>query len=245
MTEKDTLFAKGSAGAGTFVFDAKVVRVFPDMISRSVPGYELVVPMTGLLARRYAQDDTNIYDLGCSLGAVTMAMRDAVRARELKIIAVDNSAAMVRQFRKIVAAGEGDIPVEIVRGDVREFPVENASVVVMNFTLQFVESEDRLPLLTRIANGLCGGGALILSEKIRFGAEQDQERHQDWYQDYKKAKGYSDLEISGKRTALENVLQPDTEAQHVERLEQAGFERVTRWFQCFNFVSYIAFVPEH
>ena len=243
MTEKDTLFAKGVDGAGTFVFDEKVVKVFPDMISRSVPGYGLVVPMTGLLARRYARSNTNIYDLGCSLGAVTLTMRDAVRAQGVKIIAIDSSAAMVRQCRELVAAGDGDIPVDVVQDDIRDVSIENASVVVMNFTLQFVDPEDRLRLLTRIAGGLCRGGALILSEKIRFEEEQDQ--HQDWYQDYKKAKGYSELEIAGKRTALENVLQPDTEAQHVERLKQAGFERVTRWFQCFNFTSYIAFVPDN
>ena len=243
MTEKDTLFAKGVDGAGTFVFDEKVVKVFPDMISRSVPGYGLVVPMTGLLARRYARSNTNIYDLGCSLGAVILTMRDAVRAQGVKIIAIDSSAAMVRQCRELVAAGDGDIPVDVVQDDIRDVSIENASVVVMNFILQFVDPEDRLRLLTRIASGLCRGGALILSEKIRFEEEQDQ--HQDWYQDYKKAKGYSELEIAGKRTALENVLQPDTEAQHVERLKQAGFERVTRWFQCFNFTSYIAFVPDN
>ncbi len=243
MADKDTLFKAGGEGPGSFVFDEKVVRVFPDMISRSVPGYDLVVPMTGLLARRYAREGTNIYDLGCSLGATTLAMRSAIRAVGTRIIAIDNSPAMVERCTEILAGQGGDIPVEVLLADVCDVAIENASVVVLNFTLQFVDPPNRLPLLRRIAAGLHPGGVLVLSEKVRFDDESEQGRQTDWYHDYKKAKGYSDLEIAAKRSALEKVLQSDTEAEHIERLEQAGFERASRWFQCFNFASYVAFAP--
>lgn len=243
MTDRDTLFAAGRTSPGSFVFDEKTVKVFPDMISRSVPGYDLVVPMSGLLARRYAQDGTNLYDLGCSLGATTLAMRSAVRARDVKIIAMDNSAAMVQRCTEIVAGQGGGIPVEVRQEDVRDTDIVNASVVVLNFTLQFVDPPGRLPLLQSICAGMRPGGVLVLSEKIRFESETDQDRHTDWYHDYKKAKGYSNLEIAAKRTALEKVLQPDTEAGHCSRLDQAGFVNVSRWFQCFNFTSYVAFAP--
>ena len=85
MNEKDDIFDSGILKTEDFVFDERVVRVFPDMINRSVPGYALVVPMTGMLARRYAQDQTNLYDLGCSLGAVSLAMRSAVRSQGTRI----------------------------------------------------------------------------------------------------------------------------------------------------------------
>ena len=71
--EHDNLFTKSRATSSGFRFDEQVVKVFPDMITRSVPGYELVVPMIGMLARRYAQPGSRIYDLGCSLGAATLA----------------------------------------------------------------------------------------------------------------------------------------------------------------------------
>lgn len=242
MSDRDHLFAGGAeAAAGSFAFDERVVRVFPDMIARSVPGYALVVPMTGMLARRYARAGTRVYDLGCSLGATTLAMRAAVATPGVRIVAVDNAPAMVRRLRERLDAEGAGPPVDVVEADIRDLPFEAASFVVLNFTLQFIEPEERLQLLARIHAALCDGGALVLSEKIRFADEGEQARQTAWHHDFKRAKGYSELEIAGKRAALENVLRPDTEAEHRERLLQAGFRDAGRWFQCFSFCSYIAF----
>jgi tRNA (cmo5U34)-methyltransferase len=240
MTEKDLLFSTGDQAVGSFVFDERVVRVFPDMIARSVPGYELAIPMTGLLARHYAQDGSRLFDLGCSLGASTLAMRSAVKANGVKITAVDASPAMVDACRSRVANDPGAIPVEVLESDIRDVEIENASVIVMNFTLQFVEPADRPALLGACCEGLRPGGAMILSEKIRFADPGTQARQTAWHEDYKRARGYSELEIAGKRSALENVLKSDTEARHVGRLRQAGFSTVERWFQCFSFCGYLA-----
>lgn len=228
---------------GDFVFDDRVVSVFPDMINRSVPGYGLVVPMIGLLARRYAQPDSNLYDLGCSLGAVSLAMRESVRVSGTKIIAVDNSADMMRQFKQnLVAPADSDTPaVEPVLQDILDTRVENASVVAMNFTLQFIDPARRTDLLAVIADGLNPGGILVLSEKIRFEDPEEQELQQSWHHDFKRAQGYSDLEIARKRDALENIMKPDSMQNHRDRLEEAGLKRVCQWFQGFNFVSMIAF----
>lgn len=238
--DRDKLYSDGGEAAGSFVFDERVVRVFPDMIARSVPGYALVVPMTGMLARRYAQENTTLYDLGCSLGASTLAMRAAVRARRTRIVAVDSSAAMVERCRELLVVDPGTIPVEVMQADIRSVAIENASVVAMNFTLQFIDPADRAALLGRIAAGLQPGGALILSEKICFADATSQALQTDWHHDYKRAKGYSELEIAGKRSALEKVLEAETEGLHRERLLAAGFSRVERWFQCFGFCSYLA-----
>ena len=240
MSEKDLLYADGAGTAGRFVFDEKVVQVFPDMIARSVPGYDLVVPMTGMLARRYARPDSRLYDLGCSLGACTLAMRNAVNARPVRIVAVDTSSAMVERCRKTLIENPGDIPVDVIEADVADVPIENASVVVMNYTLQFIDPAHREELIRKIFAGLGEGGALILSEKIRFSDPSSQVRHTSWHEDFKRAKGYSELEIAGKRTALENVLKADTGQQHRDRLLSAGFRSVERWFQCFSFCSYLA-----
>ena len=243
MSTKDRLYTAGASEAQDFVFDERVVRVFPDMINRSVPGYSMIVPMAGLLARRYARDNSTLYDLGCSLGAVALAMSQAVRASNARIIAVDNSPAMIARLRETLGAADRDglIPVQPVCEDLQGVPIENASVVALNFTLQFVEPASRLPLLRRIAAGLLPGGILILSEKIRFDAPREQSLHTEWHHDFKRAQGYSDLEISRKRDALENVMQPDSEPRHRERLLEAGFSEVYPWFQAFNFLSLVAF----
>jgi len=239
--EQDRLFAKSRAMSSGFRFDEQVVRVFPDMISRSVPGYELVVPMIGMLARRYAQPDSNLYDLGCSLGAASLAMSLAVRAGGTKIIAVDNSEAMVDRCRKVVEENHGAVPIDVRLQNMRDTEIGNASVVVLNFTLQFLDPDQRQDLINRIAAGMRGGGALILSEKICFEDEREQAEQTTWHHDFKRTQGYSDLEIAQKRNALEDVLKPETEDVHLQRFKQAGFSSCRRWFQCFSFASYIAF----
>jgi len=238
--KQDRLFAKSRATTSGFRFDEKVVRVFPDMISRSVPGYELVIPMIGMLARRYAQPDSNIYDLGCSLGAASLAMALAVKAEGTEIIAVDNSEAMVARCRQRVAESDVAVPVDMRLENMLDTPIENASVVVLNFTLQFLDRGQRQGLVNRIAAGMRSGGALIISEKICFEDEQEQQDQTAWHHDFKRTQGYSELEIAQKRDALDNVLQPDTEARHIQRLQQAGLRNPRRWFQCFSFASYIA-----
>jgi tRNA (cmo5U34)-methyltransferase len=239
--EHDKLFARSRALSTGFRFDEQVVKVFPDMIARSVPGYELVVPMIGMLARRYAQPDSKIYDLGCSLGAASLAMSLAVRARGTEIIAVDNSEAMVTRFMQATEKQTGGIPIEVRLQNMVDTTIENASVVVLNFTLQFLDRDQRQALIDRIVKGMCTGGALIISEKICFEQEQEQADQTAWHHDFKRTQGYSNLEIAQKRNALEDVLRPDTEASHFNRMRQAGLSHPRRWFQCFSFASYIAF----
>lgn len=243
MSGKDELFQGSIDAVEDFVFDDRVVRVFPDMIRRSVPGYGLIVPMAGMLARRYALDSSALYDLGCSLGAVALAMSLAVRAEDVEIVAVDNSPAMISRLRETLAAAsaQGAVPIRPVCADVRDTAIENASVAVLNFTLQFIDEPSRLPLLRRIADGLLPGGILLLSEKVRFVGADEQALQTEWHHDFKRAQGYSELEISRKRDALENVMKTDSLERHRERLREAGFSRVYQWFQGFNFISLVAF----
>jgi len=238
--ERDDLFAKSRALTTGFRFDEQVVKVFPDMIARSVPGYELIVPMIGMLARRYAQEGSRIYDLGCSLGAASLAMSLAVHTKGVKIIAVDNSEAMIERCKKSLTDKRGATPIELRLQNILDTRIENASVVVLNFTLQFLDRDQRQTMINRISEGLRDGGVLIISEKIRFDDEQEQTDQTAWHHDFKRAQGYSDMEIAQKRNALEDVMRPDTEATHFKRFEKAGLSRSQRWFQCFSFASYIA-----
>ncbi len=223
-----------------FVFDEKVAAVFTDMINRSVPGYATIISMIGVLADRYCTSGSNVYDLGCSLGGATLAMTHHISHKDYRIVAVDNSHAMITRFRATLAA-EKKHNIELVCADLADIDIHNASVVVLNFTLQFIPLAQRAALLSRIHDGMNPGGILILSEKIRFADEPLNELLIDMYHRFKETQGYSQLEISQKRSALENVLIPETIATHKERIQQAGFVSCDTWFQCFNFASLIAF----
>ncbi|WP_420627475.1 carboxy-S-adenosyl-L-methionine synthase CmoA [Candidatus Leptofilum sp.] len=237
---QDTLYATEKSLIAPFSFDEEVVAVFPDMIERSVPGYSLLLPLIGQIAARYAQSHSRCYDLGCSLGAVTLVMRQQIKQEGCRITAVDNAPAMIEQCRTIFAPDGGSIPVDLVEVDISQVPIEQASVVVLNFTLQFLPPAQRDALIQRIFDGLLPGGALILSEKVIFEPAELDELLVRLHHDFKRANGYSELEISQKRTALENVLIAETVPQHQARLRRAGFASADLWFQTFNFVSLLA-----
>jgi len=219
-----------------FTFDDKVASVFTDMISRSVPGYAQTLQMVELLAHQYAQQGSNLYDLGCSLGAATMSLSRGCADRACKVIGVDNSPAMVRRCREMLL----NEPVDIRCQNIVDTDIKNASVVVLNFVLQFIDQQKRKSLLNSICQGLRPGGILILSEKIAFTDADENRRQIALHEAFKRAHGYSELEVSRKRSALENVLIPETLAMHHQRLGIAGFSSASTWFQCFNFASIIA-----
>jgi tRNA (cmo5U34)-methyltransferase len=239
-SKPDLIFSNKQSQIKDFTFDAQVVEVFPDMISRSVPGYNTIIDTIGRLSQRFVTDNSNIYDLGCSLGAATLAMRKAIKAKNCKIIGVDNSSAMVERCKMHVNAFKGATPVEIIEGNILDIKIENASMVVLNFTLQFIEPNTRLTLIKKIADGLKPGGLLLLSEKISADDDVCNEHLVDLHLDFKRANGYSELEIAQKRTAIEKVMLIDSLPEHITRLEKAGFSHSTPWFQCFNFFSLIA-----
>lgn len=242
IDKRDTLFAT-EANLGPFVFDRHVADVFPDMIKRSVPGYSTIIHMVGQLAERYAQAGSRCYDLGCSLGASTLAMRHRIQAADVRILAIDNSPDMIERCQLVVAADSHDLPVELLCQDLLATEISNASVVVMNFTLQFIQPERRDQLIQRIYDGMRSGGVFILSEKLSFDDAHHDQLMNELHHYFKKSNGYSDLEIAKKRNALENVLIPESLQQHKARLIAAGFQGSELWFQCFNFSSILAFKP--
>jgi tRNA (cmo5U34)-methyltransferase len=237
--KQDTLFDNDQKVVD-FAFDDAVADVFPDMIRRSVPGYETVISLLGVLAQQYAQENTHVYDLGCSLGAATLSMHRQTRTSNLKHICVDNSEAMVKRCKSRLARHMPDADLSVICDDIQDIEINNASLVVVNFTLQFLSPDSRLTLLKKIYDGLLSNGVLVLSEKLVFEDEAESQLQIDWHHTFKSANGYSDLEISQKRVAIENVMIPDTLEKHQKRLQQAGFENSYQWFQSFNFASLIA-----
>jgi tRNA (cmo5U34)-methyltransferase len=236
----DNLYATALSQPGLFTFDQNVARVFPDMIKRSVPGYTTIIAMTGLMAGRYAQPDSNIYDLGCSLGASTLSMRQNIQHRDCQIIGVDNSLDMLERCKSVIDTDSHEVPVILNHDNLQNTVISNASVVVLNFTLQFIELEQRDTVIQNIYQGLRPGGIMVLSEKVTFEDPHLNTLNIDLHHEFKRANGYSDLEIAQKRDAIEDVLRPETLKQHKQRIANAGFDSCDVWFQCFNFASLVA-----
>lgn len=241
MKQTDNLFSQPLQEMVDFRFDDRVADVFPDMIQRSVPGYATLISQIGLLSGYYAQPDSRCYDLGCSLGAVSLAMQQHIEQKGAEIVAADNALSMIERARTIFEQQPTEqVPVSLHCADIMDFEIQHASVVVMNFTLQFIPKAQRESLIRRIYQGLKPGGIFLLSEKLQFTPESVNEVLIDAHHQFKRANGYSELEISQKRSALENVLIPETRETHIERLQQAGFRSVESFFQCYNFAAFFA-----
>lgn len=250
----DTLFDKPFTTpldkVARFSFDEQVVACFPDMIRRSVPGYGQVLAMLPIFARRhckYRQQNNNgqkvsrIYDLGCSLGGATMALAGEFESTDLQIKAIDISPAMTSEAKNLLCDNYPKHDIEVITADIRDIELEACDMVILNLTLQFLPVADRVAVLKKIYNALEEGGILVLTEKTHTLDEQYDAWLIERYYDFKRANGYSEMEISGKRNALENVLITDTLEQHHERLHYVGFKRHLTWFQFLNFVSLVAF----
>lgn len=236
---RDAIYARARADVAAFRFDAQVAAVFSDMIRRSVPGYALTLDLMAVAARQFAQPGSTCYDLGCSLGATLLTLRHHVPG-DCRLVGIDNSAAMIARCHELVAADVGTVAVELREADILDTALNDASLVALNFTLQFVPVAARAALLARIHAALRPGGCLILSEKIAFEDDREQALLTRLHHGFKGLQGYSELEIAQKRSAIENVLIPETLAVHRDRLQAAGFSQVSVWLQCLNFASLLA-----
>ena len=214
------------------------------MLRRSIPGYAATIEAIGSPAARYVRRDTNCYDLGCSLGAATIAMRQGIKVPGCRIVAVDTAPAMTIRCEEIIAEDDRRFSpptsVDVVEADIRDIDIANASMVVQNYTLQFLALEDRDALMRTIHHGLNDGGLMVLSEKVIDENAEMEQLLVDLHHEHKQRNDYSALEISRKRAALENVLVPETVGAHRDRLMSAGFRQVAIWLRYFNFVSIIA-----
>ena len=236
LTDKDKVFSKPLSSVKAFEFDEQVARVFDDMISRSVPGYEVLLRLIALYADIFVTEGSHVYDLGCSTGLASRVIAQQVATRKCAIHAIDNAAPMIRKCQRT----HQGLKINWHCGDIEIVEIKHASMVVLNLTLQFVNPAQRPQLLDKIYRGLDAGGILVLSEKIIFSDRDTQDTMTELYQAFKKNQGYSDLEISQKRTALENVLIPDTAETHLKRLHDSGFRTVYQTFSCLNFISSLA-----
>ncbi|MBT8421782.1 MAG: carboxy-S-adenosyl-L-methionine synthase CmoA [Gammaproteobacteria bacterium] len=237
---RDTIFSDSETRSGGFEFNEAVARVFPDMLQRSIPGYGQTIEAIGMLARRHVQANSDCYDLGCSLGAATLAMRHGIREEGCRIVAVDNAQAMVERCTALVAADDAKTPVDVVLARLQDIAIDNASMVVMNYTLQFLPPAERAAAIARVANGLLPNGVFVLSEKVVDDDDDFDQYLIDLHHDFKRRNAYSELEIARKRAAIENVLIPETVATHIARLKNAGFRHAGVWLRWFNFVSFLA-----
>ena len=237
-TRKDTLFTDEHSPAQDFRFTEQVAEIFDDMLARSVPFYRETTAMAAELAAAYLRKNDTVYDLGCSTGATLIELARRLEHLSPRFVGVDNSPAMIDKARR--KAQSYAKAVDFICADIIELELEPCGAVVMNYTLQFVRPPQRPAFVKKIYNALRPGGILLLSEKT---VAPDSPFNRDFirfYLNFKRRQGYSEIEISRKREALENVLIPFSVRENIEMLRQAGFAGAEQFFQWFNFSCFVA-----
>ncbi|MGF1492749.1 MAG: carboxy-S-adenosyl-L-methionine synthase CmoA [Microcoleaceae cyanobacterium] len=236
--EPDQLFQQES-WPKPFVFNHEVVEVFDDMVSRSVPLYREVIACSVQWALTYYQPGTRIIDIGCSTGTF-LELLGRCLSHSVQLVGIDSSKAMLEKAEKKLDPLRDMHQVEFLCERAENCDFQNSSVVVMNYTLQFLPLAQRQTLLRKIHAGLLPGGLLFLSEKVRSPFPQLQETMTHHYEAFKARNHYAQTEIERKKEALENVLIPLTESEQLNMLQTVGFESIDSLMKLHNFVSFVA-----
>jgi tRNA (cmo5U34)-methyltransferase len=243
MTKPDNIFAESAQAVGDFNFGEKTAEVFDDMLDRSIPLYRELQRMIGEIAAEFAENNSNIYDLGCSTGITLETLSNAITAsgKRARTIGLDYSQPMLDRCRERFARLPEQEPPQLLHTDLNQgCRIENASVVILNLTLQFVRPLNRDRLIHDIAGGLNDNGCLILVEKVLGDDSLFNRMFIKFYYDMKRRNGYSEMEIAKKREALENVMIPYRIDENAELLKRNGFAAVDIFLKWYNFAGMIA-----
>jgi tRNA (cmo5U34)-methyltransferase len=238
---KDRIFSDEKARISDFSFGEETAAVFDDMLDRSVPFYQEMQRMVGELAADFATEGSSIWDLGCSTCNTFLEIARVLDLESVRFIGLDSSEAMLKRARQKLSAYGFRYEFELRTADINEpVEVEDASVVLLLLTLQFVRPINRERLLNSIFEGLRDNGCLIIIEKVLGEDSMFNRLFIKYYHAYKKRNGYSDLEIAQKREALENVLIPYRPQENLKLLEKIGFKNIEVFFKWYNFCGIIA-----
>jgi tRNA (cmo5U34)-methyltransferase len=238
--QKDEVFKEELSKPSDFKFTSRVAKVFDDMVNRSVPFYEEIQRMISEIAGDHWMEGTNVYDLGCSTGTSMLMMNETI-PQHIRFVGIDDSPEMLAKCKSKLEETGFSRPYELELADLNQgVSVQNASVALLCLTLQFVRPIYREKLLKNIVQGLVPGGILIIVEKILAEESLFNREFIKYYYDMKRRHHYSDMEISQKREALENVLIPYKLSENILLLKEAGFGHCEVFFKWYNFSGIIA-----
>ena len=237
---KDEIFAEGDFKSGSFRFDDGVARVFDDMASRCIPYYREVIQLTASAAEKFVPENGRIYDIGCSTGNTLLFIAKTLRDKKVNLTGFDPSKSMLNKAVEKASVFTYSHDISFVEGSAESCQLKPADMIILNYTLQFIDVNKRLDVITRLYDSLKEGGILILSEKIRQEDSLVEEFNTETYEAFKAGNGYSYLEIANKRQALENILVPGSLTGNLALLKESGFSRIEILFKWLNFTTFMA-----
>ena len=242
MPVRDQYYSKARGIVVPFEFNQEVANCFDDMLSRSIPYYDEIHKLLADIVSRNIKPGSFIYDLGCSTGNTLFFLSQKLQDIDVEFIGLDESHPMIIKAKEKCAGSSHTM--NFICGNLMDHHFRESDLIIMNYTLQFIPKGERVELLQRIYRCLRPGGLLVLAEKIESRDRKVQSLQTELYEDFKRRNGYSELEISQKREALENILSPLTMEDQLEFVQAAGFSHVDMVFRWFNFACFLGIKKE-
>jgi tRNA (cmo5U34)-methyltransferase len=210
---------------------------FDRHIKDSIPGYANLVKRIIRDSRRFIQPHTNVYDLGCSTGRTLAKVSRANRTSRdgVTYIGVDCEPGFEPLWLRRLGT---DLRLRI--GDARTCSLDNASLVISQFTVQFIPPMYKRGLLRRIYENLVEGGALMIAEKTLADTARLQDVMTFSYYDHKLERGFTAEQIIEKERQLRGQMTCMSEAELREALRQAGFTETERVWGEAPFAGFLA-----
>lgn len=229
---------------GKWKFDEEVTAVFPDMISRSIPGYgsmrdSVVRVVQQFLSRE--ESNLSLLDIGCSRGDTIYEVLDSLDTGvEINCVGVDSSEDMVLYAEHLFRDWDN---VNFVCSDIMDVDIMPGKykVITSVLTAQFIPLDVRQEFYKSVHDGLSYNGVFVVVEKILGETPTSQGFLVDIYHNFKRDSGYTDEQIEQKRKALQGVLVLLRASENEAMLKDAGFSNVQRFWQCLNFAGWVAF----
>jgi tRNA (cmo5U34)-methyltransferase len=215
---------------------------FDNHIDQSIRGYSTLHDDIVKMSRYFAENDTNVYDIGCSTGKTLAAMIDQNRsfAPDANYIGVEYAEGFREDMLARMREYEMD-DLDLRHQDIRDVKIENANLVTSIFTLQFMPRKDRRATLEKIYKGLNPGGAFIFAEKTIAQNPRIQDMLTFQYYDFKR-ENFTEADIMEKEVTLRNMLKPNTwcELRSMLNIAGFGFDEIQPFWQNHLFVGAIA-----
>ena len=166
---------------------------------------------------------------------------DQVLDPSVRFVGIDESSEMLDKCRTNFEKAGISRAYQLEATDLNKGVImDKASVAIMCLTLQFVRPLYRERLVQDIYRQLNTHGCLILVEKVLGEDSLFNRLFIKYYYDMKRRHHYSEMEISQKREALENVLIPYKLGENQALLAATGFRYHEVFFKWYNFCGIIA-----
>lgn len=222
-----------------FSFDT--VKDFDKHIDVSIPNYSFVAKQVGQLTEYFSEENTGVYDLGCSTGKWLLSLK---AKPNVKYYGFDISRNLLPNPNQ-VKLDRPDMDLEFQLQDITKLDwtkLKRPSVVVSLFTLQFLSLEHRKKIIRDVSDVLIPGGVFISCEKVYSENSKFQDITNSIYYEFKR-QSFSGDEILSKEQDLRTMMRLQSVEQSVREMRIVG--HVEMFWRSYNFVGLTAIKPSH